>query len=89
MIQTISVQKVRASLGELINEAYYTGHEFIVERKGKPMVKIVRVASMKQDARSKINAFMKFAGILSKKDGARMKTLVRSARKTSARSIRV
>ena len=89
MIQTISVQKVRASLGELINEAYYTGREFIVERKGKPMVKITRIASSTDGTQSRVVAFMKFAGCLPKKDGVRMKSIVQSARKTSARSVRV
>lgn len=46
-MKTISAYDARVRFGELLNEVYYKGEEVIVERKGKPMVKISKIEKPK------------------------------------------
>lgn len=43
MNRTVSALKVRQNLGQLINEIYYRGDEFIIKRAGKPMAALVTI----------------------------------------------
>lgn len=69
MTKTVSAYEARTKLGEIINLVYYQGVDFIVERRGEPVVKISKVSktAVKKDKRRK--AMMKFAGIWAGKDG--------------------
>ena len=40
-VKKINAMRVRQSLGELLNEVFYRGDAFIVERDGKPLAAIV------------------------------------------------
>ena len=44
-MKTVSAYTARTNFGELLNEVYYQGEEFVVERKGKPLAKISRIDS--------------------------------------------
>jgi prevent-host-death family protein len=41
MAKVIDTQEVRDHLGDIINQAYYRGDEFLVQRRGKPLVAII------------------------------------------------
>lgn len=41
MIKTLTAIKARQNLGELLEEVYYNGDQFIIERAGKPMAAVV------------------------------------------------
>ena len=41
MIKTLTAIKARQNLGELLEEVYYKGDQFIIERAGKPMAAVV------------------------------------------------
>lgn len=58
-MKTVSAYKARVNFGELINLVYYNGEDIIVERKGKPMVKITRVENL---GKKDITAFRAAAG---------------------------
>jgi prevent-host-death family protein len=49
-MRTISAYQARTNFGELLNLVYYQGDEVVVERKGKPLVKIVKFADKKPKA---------------------------------------
>ena len=59
MTKTVNVYKLRTNLGEYLNEVYYQGNEVIVERRGRPMVKIVQVTpiitSKPEDKKAKLS----------------------------------
>jgi len=57
-ITNISAVQARNSFGELINRAVFGGETFVVERAGKPVVKIeaVRQARQKRDAKERLFA---------------------------------
>jgi prevent-host-death family protein len=41
MIKTLTAIKARQNLGEVLEEVYYNGNQFIIERAGKPMAAVV------------------------------------------------
>ena len=41
MIKTLTAIKARQNLGEVLEEVYYNGDQFIIERAGKPMAAMV------------------------------------------------
>ena len=85
MLKTITAQKARVNLGEIINKVYFGNWEFIVERKGLPMVKIIRInIPGRTDSQ---DAFMRFAGSLDGRVADKMKTAIARARKHSDRKI--
>ena len=43
MTKTVSAYEARTKLGELMNLVYYNNIDIIVEKMGKPIVKIVRI----------------------------------------------
>jgi len=41
MVKKINALKARQNLGQLVEEVYYKGDQFIIERAGKPMAAVV------------------------------------------------
>lgn len=41
-MKTVSAYHARTNFGEILNMVYYQGNEVVVERKGKPVVKIIK-----------------------------------------------
>ena len=48
MLKTISAYEARKNFGELMNLAYYNNYEIVVEKMGKPMVKIIKASMAKE-----------------------------------------
>jgi prevent-host-death family protein len=46
MLKTISALKARKNLGELLEEVYYRGDQYIIERAGKPMAAVVPLTQL-------------------------------------------
>ena len=47
MVNTVTATEARERLGEIINRVLYTGDEFVIEKKGKPVVLITRPKTKK------------------------------------------
>lgn len=43
MTKTTTAIKARKNLGQLLEEAYYRGDEFVIERAGKPMAVLIPI----------------------------------------------
>jgi prevent-host-death family protein len=41
MVKKINALKTRQNLGQLVEEVYYKGDQFIIERAGKPMAAVI------------------------------------------------
>lgn len=67
MIKTVAAYEARTKFGELLNLVYYKGDTIIIEKMGKPMVKLTPVRTEKREIRRKKNP-MRWAGIWCKKD---------------------
>ncbi|MEK7550299.1 MAG: hypothetical protein AAB535_00735 [Patescibacteria group bacterium] len=64
MLKTISAYEARKNFGELMNLAYYNNYEIVVEKMGKPMIKITK-APVSLTLEEKI---AKYAGAWSNED---------------------
>ncbi|MFH1713431.1 MAG: type II toxin-antitoxin system prevent-host-death family antitoxin [Candidatus Jacksonbacteria bacterium] len=90
MTKTINAYKLRTNLGEFLNEVYYKGDEIIIERRGKPLVKIVKIKleEIRMNNNKMIpqkDRLLKLAGALSSKRAEEMERVIYNGRKTSAR----
>lgn len=48
MLKNINAVKARKNFGEIIEEVYYRGDQFVVERQGKAMAAVVPLAILEQ-----------------------------------------
>lgn len=74
----VSAYKARTNLGDLINRAYYNDEEIIIERKGEPMVKIVKYSPAKKKSNK---SFMEAAGMWKDLDTDKMIKYIYEGRK--------
>lgn len=58
MPQLISSTDARESFAEIINRVFYSGEEFIVQKRGKPVIKIVKVAKSEKQGRMNAAEFL-------------------------------
>ena len=47
MTKTLTAIKARQNLGEILEEVYYKGDEYIIERAGKPMAAVVPLSQLR------------------------------------------
>lgn len=83
MTKTVSAYEARTNLGELINLVYYKNIEVVIERMGKPMVKIVNLKKTKNKNVDIKKTILKFAGIWDNKDGKIIEKYAKKLRKTA------
>ena len=48
MIRKVNALKVRKNLGQLLEEVYYKGDQYVIERAGRPMAAVVPVWQLKE-----------------------------------------
>lgn len=82
-MKTVSAYDARVRFGELLNEVYYRDEEVIVERKGKPMVKISKIEKPKTSA--DFSAFRAAAGSWEDIDTDKFITNAYKSRRRSSR----
>lgn len=82
-MRTISAYDARVRFGELLNEVYYQDEEVIVERKGRPMVKISKFEKPKTAA--DLKAFVAAAGSWKDADTDKFIANIYKSRKSSSR----
>ena len=81
MVKTVSAYEARTNLGELINLAYYQGVEIIIEKMGKPMVKLTKVDKKEEKIEDYEKKIRRFTGIWANKDGKIIEKYARKFRK--------
>ena len=82
-MRTVSAYDARVRFGELLNEVYYRDEEIIIERKGKPMVKISRVEKPK--TATDLKAFVAAAGSWEDVNTDKFIASIYKSRKSSSR----
>lgn len=68
MTKTVAAYEARTRLGELLNLVYYKGDTVVIEKMGKPMVKLISVKEEKDKTNKKRNP-LKWAGIWKGREG--------------------
>lgn len=58
--KTLDTNSVRDRLGEILDEAYYQGNEFVIQRRGKSLAVIIPYARYEQLERARAEAFRVF-----------------------------
>lgn len=48
MVRTVNALKVRKNLGQLLEEVYYKGDQYVIERAGRAMAAVVPVWQLKE-----------------------------------------
>lgn len=80
-LKTISAYEARKNFGELINLAYYNNYEIVVEKMGRPMVKIIKVILPKRKMATRSEIMAKYAGVWSINDSKEILNSTKSFRK--------
>ena len=80
-LKTISAYEARKNFGELMNLAYYNNYEIIVEKMGKPMIKIVKMVAAISTTPSRSEIMSKYSGIWSTNDANEIGKSTKSFRK--------
>ncbi|MCL6446656.1 MAG: type II toxin-antitoxin system Phd/YefM family antitoxin [Armatimonadetes bacterium] len=57
MERIISPMEARDKLGQIIEEAYYSGNQFIIARRGKPMAAIIPISEYQKWQKEKEEFF--------------------------------
>lgn len=62
-LKTISAYEARKNFGELMNLAYYNNYEIVVEKMGRPMIKIIKIATPINNIPSRSEVMAKYSGV--------------------------
>ncbi len=88
MAKELTALKVRKSLGEILEEVYYRGEEYIIKRGNKPMAVLIPVIEFDNFKKQRLKDMQVFdkireraKGIPSKEIEADVQEAVRAARK--------
>ena len=84
MAKVIDTQTVRDRLGDIINQSHYRGDEFLVQRRGKPLVAIIPYAIYEQLQRQRADAFSVFHQIWDANSNADPEQVANDAREAIA-----
>ncbi|KKP38641.1 MAG: hypothetical protein UR29_C0013G0051 [Candidatus Woesebacteria bacterium GW2011_GWC2_33_12] len=63
MLKTMSVFEARKNFSELINLTYYNNYEIVVEKMGKPMIKMIKITNPIKKTLSRSEIMDKYAGV--------------------------
>lgn len=86
MNTTVTAMEARKRFGEILNSAYYRGESTVIERKGKPIAKVVPVLS---DMPSQNEDLFTYFGIWKNRKGvAKMKKEIMKFKQFDRRKIK-
>ena len=92
MRKTVSALKARKNLGELLEEVYYRGDQYIIERAGKPMAAVVPLSQLEAWQEQREDFFRSIDDVRKKNQTTKPETIereveeaVRSTRKPPRR----
>lgn len=80
-LRTLSAYEARKNFGELMNLAYYNNYEIIVEKMGRPMVKIMKVTTSTTKTPFRTEIMANYSGIWNKEDVKDIGKFTKSFRK--------
>ena len=67
MRKTVSAMRARGNLGQILEEVFYRGDQYVIERSGKAMAAVVPVEQYEQ-WRKERDAFFRMVGELRKRN---------------------
>ena len=77
MLKTINALKARRNLGQLLEEVFYKGDQFVIERAGKPMAVVISPSEYEAYKRQREQDMKVFDEIRKKNKGAELEEVQR------------
>ena len=72
MLKTINALKARQNLGQLLEEVFYNGDQFIIQRAGKSMAAVISLPEYEMFLKQREKDMTVFDGIREKNKGAKL-----------------
>jgi prevent-host-death family protein len=63
MVKKMNALKARKNLGQLLEEVYYKGDQYVIERAGKPMAAVVPVWQLEERRKRRERLFQTVEGV--------------------------
>ena len=79
MVKKVTAMKARQSFGQVLEEVYYKGDQFVIERAGRPMAAVVPVWFVNEYQESRKRLFGTIDRIQKRNKGVRPETVERDA----------
>ncbi|MFC1713160.1 type II toxin-antitoxin system prevent-host-death family antitoxin [Candidatus Poribacteria bacterium] len=75
MLKTINALKARRNLGQLLEEVFYKGDHFVIQRAGKSMAVVISPAEYEAYRKQRVKDMQALDGIREKNKGARLEEI--------------
>ncbi len=72
MIKTTTAIRARKKFGQLLEEVFYRGDEFVIERAGKPMAVLIPIQEFEKWQKQREKDFMIFDKVRAKARGVKI-----------------
>lgn len=72
LLKTINALKARQNLGQLLEEVFYNGDQFIIQRAGKSMAAVISLPEYEMFLKQREKDMTVFDGIREKNKGAKL-----------------
>ncbi len=87
MVKKINALKARQNLGELLEQVYYKGDQFIIERAGRPMAAVVPVSHLEEREKRRERLFQMVEEVWKRNAGTKPEVIEREV-KEAIRAVR-
>ena len=87
MTKTVDVLKARKNLGQLLEEVYYKGDQYVIERAGRPMAAVVPVWQL-EEWQKRRDRFFGMVGELQRKNKAVKPEVIEREVEETVRAVR-
>jgi len=87
MIRKMNALKARKNLGQLLEEVYYRGDQYVIERAGRPMAAVVPVWQLQEWEKRRERFFAMVDGLWQKNKGVKPEVIEREVRE-AVRAVR-
>jgi len=87
MVKTVTAIKARQNLGRLLEEVYYKGGQYVIERAGRPMAAVVPVWQVQEWQKRRDRFFEQIDAVWRKQDNVKPEVLDREV-ETAVRAVR-
>lgn len=86
MLKTINALKARRNLGQLLNEVFYKGDQFMIQRAGKSMAVVISPSEYEAYQRQRESDMKVFDEIRKKNDEAKLEEIDRDVQEAIEKS---
>ena len=75
MVKTVNALKARKNLGQLLEEVYYQGDKYVIERAGRPMAAVVPIWQLEEWQKLRARFFGMVAEVQQRNKGVKSEVI--------------